>query len=257
MRKRRIGALLLAGAALALRLNDGAFAAEERGHGAHWEYDGDGGPAKWGDLAQEFATCKTGKTQSPVDIGGGAATDLKPIEFNYSPGALEVLNNGHTVQVPRLAAGAITLDGKTYDLQQFHFHAHSEHTLNGKPTEMELHLVHKNMAGELAVVGVLMKEGKPNPALAAVAQHIPKVAGEVQKAADVKLNAADLLPASRGYYHYMGSLTTPPCSEGVHWLVLKAPIEVSKEQIAAFTAVMHQNARPVQPLNSRTIQASK
>lgn len=244
---KRISYAVLAGA-LAFSFN--AFA-KDNGHGAHWEYEGEAGADKWGDLAAEFATCKTGKSQSPIDLGSAIEAELSKLSFSYKAVPLKVLNNGHTIQVDQKGAGSAKIDGKEYELLQFHFHAPSEHTVATKAYPMEVHLVHKNGEGRLAVVGVFIKEGKENAALKAAWDNMPDKGG-VEKAVDgATFNPSALLPKGDDFYRYHGSLTTPPCSEGVLWTVLKDPIEMSAAQIGKFKQVLHANARPVQPLHDR------
>lgn len=221
----------------------------------HWEYKGKHGPAAWGEMDAGFAECKLGKVQSPIDIRKAKKTELAPLAFGYTATGAEVVNNGHTIQINLTDAGALTLDGVPYKLVQFHFHTPSEERINGKAYPMVAHLVHKNAEGKLAVVGIMLKQGKENAALKAVFDNLPQEEGG-KKALDGNFNVADMLPAEQGYYKYMGSLTTPPCSEGVHWQVLKQPIEVSKAQIQAFQKLYKLNARPVQPLNGRKVEQS-
>lgn len=220
----------------------------------HWTYAGEEGPDHWGELDATYQACKTGRQQSPIDIHQPAAQDLADISFSYQPAAVKVLNNGHTIQAAPAAAGSfIELDGKRYDLAQFHFHDPSEHTVEGKPFPMELHLVHKAADGSLAVVGVLIEEGAANTTLAPVFAHMPATANATEEVADeIDFNA--LIPSSHLYYHYAGSLTTPPCTEGVNWLVLKEPIAVSAEQLNAFKQLIGANSRPVQQLEGRTLE---
>jgi len=220
----------------------------------HWSYKGEGGPEHWGSISGDYAACSQGKTQSPIDISGAKDEALTDIAFAYKPSKINILNNGHTIQVNYDEGSSITLNGAQYNLAQFHFHDPSEHTVNGKPFAMEMHLVHKNAKGELAVVGVLIKEGRKNAALAEAWKNLPGKADE-KKTLTTGINAEDILPKDHTYYNYSGSLTTPPCSEGVNWLVLKTPIEMSKAQIKAFKKIVHANARPVQPLGSRSIGA--
>lgn len=228
------------------------------GHHAHWCYDNAACAAgHWGDLKPEYAACKQGKEQSPIDIKSAKPGELKPIEFKYQAAPLAVLNNGHTIQVNLPQGSGATISGRDYQLAQFHFHAPSEHTLNGQRYPLEVHFVHKNARGELAVVGVFFKEGKENAALNPIWKAMPKDGGKEVKAEGVKIDAARLLPAERKYFHYDGSLTTPPCSEHVNWNVMAEPIEASKAQIAAFTALYQNNARPVQPVNGRALVVSK
>jgi carbonic anhydrase len=221
------------------------------GHEIHWGYSGEAGPERWGDLKPEFSMCKSGMHQSPVNIDAPIKADLDPIKFNYPDSMQEILNNGHTVQVKPAAGGEISVGSKKYELVQYHFHTPSEHTINGKSYPMELHLVHKNQEGRLAVVGVLLTPGKANAGLDGVVGDIPQEVNEPKKKEGVKMNLSALLPADASYYHYIGSLTTPPCTEGVNWFVLHAPVEVSQEQINALEGTMHANARPVQPIHHR------
>jgi len=247
-RSSRLVRALMAALILALVVAGGAIAAE----GVHWSYSGESGPEHWGDLSPDFATCAKGVEQSPVDIPADAALNAADISFNYQPSALTIVNNGHTIQVNYDKGSSITLNGVRYDLVQFHFHAHSEHALAGQFAPLELHLVHKNAKGGLAVVGVLLKAGAENPAYAAVLDNLPAAAGEPQVVSGASVDANQLAPATRTYWRYNGSLTTPPCTEGVQWLVMNTPVELSDAQIAKYTAIYSANARPLQPFNSRT-----
>ena len=221
----------------------------------HWGYEGAGAPQNWGDLKEEFVTCKTGQKQSPIDIvtSEAARADLPAIEFQYREAPLSIVNNGHTIQVNYPAGSSIRVGDAVYELLQFHFHTPSEHTVDGKPFAMVAHLVHKSAEGGLGVVGVLMKEGASNPALETLWKVMPKQAGEEVESKDMTVNASALLPEDHSYYSYSGSLTTPPCSEGVNWMVLKNPVEVSGKQVAALAALFENNARPVQELHGRTV----
>jgi len=229
---------------------------QARAEGKHWSYSGSGGPAKWGDLEEEFATCKLGKVQSPIDIRGARSTDLPAIKFAYKPSPLKVIDNGHTIQVNYAAGSSIEVGGKRYELLQFHFHKPSEEKINGKAHAMVAHLVHKNAEGNLAVVAVLLDEGGANPTIATVWKHLPK---EKEKEISVKttVDAARLLPGDKGYYTFQGSLTTPPCSEGVRWFVLKTPVKIADSEIAAFGELYPMNARPTQSRNGRAIEATR
>ena len=242
-------------ASLCLTLN--VYAGVE-GHGkeAHWGYEGEHGPTHWGDMKPEFKQCEAGLEQSPVDIGDVTKGDLAKIEFNYQPSPIKVLNNGHTIQVNYSGDSSIKIGSQVYKLVQFHFHSPSENTIKKKSFDMELHLVHKNDKGELAVVGVLMQNGAANKTLDPVWANIPK---EINKEATLtaQINAADLLPAKRSFYHFKGSLTTPPCSEGVQWFVMKEPATVSAAQVKSFVAAVGTNARPVQALNQRSVITSE
>ena len=229
-----------------------AFSAET--HAPHWGYDK---TAAWGDLSAEFKECKLGKEQSPIDISTKATdkTKLPAIGFNYKAGAGTVVNNGHTVQVDLADAGSAKLAGGDYPLLQFHFHTPSEEKIDGKNYPMVAHLVHKNAGGSLAVVAVLFREGRENAALKSVLGSMPAKEGG-KAALKSAFNPAAFLPKNQGYYAFKGSLTTPPCSEGVAWQVLKEPVELSKAQINSFQKLYKMNARPVQPLNGRKIQES-
>jgi carbonic anhydrase len=245
---------LLAVALSAAFLAPSAFA---EGH-AHWGYEGHGDAAHWGDLDESFKTCKLGKLQSPIDIETKKvqSAGLKDIAFAYAPKAGEVVNNGHTIQVNVADGGKITLDNVDYKLAQFHFHNPSEEKVDGKSYPLVAHLVHKSAEGKLAVVAVLFKQGAENPALKRIFAKLPAKEGE-KVALDAPFDAAELLPKDRGYYAFMGSLTTPPCSEEVRWQVLKTPVDLSDAQLAAFTKLYKANARPVQPLNGRVVQSSR
>jgi carbonic anhydrase len=221
----------------------------------HWEYKGKAGPQAWGELDESFAGCKLGRTQSPIDIRNARKARLAPLDIIYRPTEAEVLNTGHTIQVNLNNAGTLTLDGVAYKLVQFHFHTPSEEHVNGKVYPMVAHLVHKSDDGKLAVIGVLLKAGKANLPLGTVFDNMSREEGG-KKALGQEFDAARLLPADLGYYKFEGSLTTPPCSEGVHWRVLKTPVEVSRNQINEFQKLYKANARPVQPLNGRTVEQS-
>lgn len=220
--------------------------------GIHWAYSGDEGPEHWGGLSDKFAACSTGKNQSPINISGLIEAELKPISFSYSAASTEILNNGHTIQVNYKSGSKINIDGIDFELKQFHFHAPSENLIDGKSYPLEAHLVHADKDGNLAVIGVMFVEGKENKALAQAWAKMPKKADDKQVLTGVAAN--DLLPENRDYYRFNGSLTTPPCSEGVRWLVMKNAMTASKSQIEAFTNVMqHPNNRPVQATNARPI----
>jgi carbonic anhydrase len=222
----------------------------------HWHYEGAEGPAKWGELAPEWEKCKSGTEQSPVDLPkSGELHGKAPLAVNYHTLPLQILNNGHTVQVAGVTGGKLTLEGKDFELQQFHLHAPSEHTVGSVAFDGELHLVHKSASGELAVIGILLKKGKENKTLAPVFASAPKEEGhDAKPVTGAQIELAKLVPGKASYYTYSGSLTTPPCSEGVHWFVLKQPIEVSEAQLQKFKDVLHGgNARPVMPLGSRKV----
>jgi carbonic anhydrase len=218
----------------------------------HWGYDGEVGPEHWGALSPEFAACSAGREQSPVDIPATAPVNPPELRFDYRPSDLNIVNNGHSIQVNYEPGSTLEVGGAVYELVQFHLHALSEHTLNGAYTAMELHLVHKDAGGRVAVVGVMIEEGAHNPAYEPVLAHMPAEEGDPLTVSDTAVNAGELLPAEQSYYRYDGSLTTPPCTEGVTWFVLATPVALSATQIAAFQALYDHNYRPVQPLNERT-----
>jgi carbonic anhydrase len=206
----------------------------------------------WGALSAEFATCSSGTQQSPIDLTAPSVIGLTNLGFNYGPTNGTVVNNGHTIQVNLEAGNSVVLDGKTYGLAQFHFHLPSEHTVDGAPAPLEVHLVHKDASGNLAVIGVFIEQGAANAVLAPVWAGIPTTAGG-EYALPARFDPTGLLPGDRQVWRYDGSLTTPPCSEGVEWNVMHGTISLSAEQITTFSSLYSGNARPVQPLNSRTL----
>ena len=221
--------------------------------GEHWGYSGEAGPDNWGELEADYAVCANGRNQSPIDLANFVEADIQPIDFAYKPGATEILNNGHTVQVNYAAGSSITIDGHAFELKQFHFHAPSENTINGKHFPLEGHLVHADKDGNLAVVAVMFEQGRNNPLLSPLWMQMPDKAGD-RNALPKPYDVSAMLPSERDYYRFNGSLTTPPCTEGVLWLVLKQPAIASKPQIDQFTKVMgHPNNRPVQPVNARAV----
>lgn len=219
---------------------------------AHWTYEGEEGPAHWGSLSPDFAACAEGKSQSPIDISNPVPQDVANIVFHYQPSKVNIINNGHTIQVNYDAGSAIELEGGRYDLLQFHFHAPSEHAINGKLAAGELHLVHKSADGKLAVVGILIETGADNPAFKSTWDNLPSAAGPQQRLS-AEVDAAAMLPAGLGTYRYEGSLTTPPCTEGVKWIVMVEPVEMSAAQLAAFTHIYKGNNRPLQALEGRRL----
>ncbi|MDX1351920.1 MAG: carbonic anhydrase family protein [Thiomicrorhabdus sp.] len=241
--------------ALSLALVSNAFANSHEGHEhvVHWGYTGEAGPSHWGDLKTEYGTCKTGKQQSPINITAAKDIEQHAIKFDYHSSTMNIVNNGHTVQNNFAKGSSITLEGKTFNLLQVHFHTPSENHLEGQSYPMEAHFVHKSDDDKLAVVAVLIKEGASNPFLQKIVDNMPHHETAAKDVAGVEMNGADFVPAGNGYYAFMGSLTTPPCSEGVQWLMMKSQAEASKEQIAALHEVMHTNNRPIQATNSREI----
>ncbi|HVP67985.1 MAG TPA: carbonic anhydrase family protein [Anaeromyxobacteraceae bacterium] len=223
----------------------------------HWTYEGVHGPANWANLEPAFETCRLGKHQSPIDIRGAKAAALPPIQFAYQPSPLKIIDNGHTVQVIYAPGSVITVGDKKYELQQFHFHHPAEEKVNGRSYPLVAHLVHKSAEGKLAVVAVLLANGRANPFIEALWKHLPAEEGKEMAPAGVTVDVAKLLPVKRGYYTFSGSLTTPPCTEEVTWFVLKTPAQVSKNDVAVFAKKYPHNARPVQPLNARVVQMTE
>ena len=232
------------------------MAASGSAHGsAHWSYNGEVGPQAWGGMKPEFALCSSGQRQSPIDIREGIAVDLEPVKFDYQPGSFTVVDNGHTVQVNLAAGNSIEVMGRRYELVQFHFHRPSEERVDGRQFDMVAHLVHKDVDGRLAVVAVLLERGSALPVVQSVWNNLPLERGD-EVAARGMLNLNDLLPVERSYFTYMGSLTTPPCSEGVLWMVMKQPVQISGDQIGIFARLYPMNARPVQSAAGRLIKES-
>jgi carbonic anhydrase len=219
----------------------------------HWSYAGETAPQNWGKLDPGFALCASGKNQSPIDLKGFVEADLKPLKLDYKAGSTEIVNNGHTVQVNYAAGSSLSVDGLAFELKQFHFHSPSENKINGKPFPLEGHLVHADKDGNLAVVAVMFQEGAANSLLTKLWEKMPGKAGG-KSALPGGLTVLPLLPKERDYYRFNGSLTTPPCSEGVRWFVMKKPATASKGQIEQFAkAVGIANNRPIQPTNARAI----
>lgn len=218
-----------------------------------WGYEEANGPDVWGQLNPDYVLCAEGTLQSPIDLVAPTESAIGDIMFNYQPSQMSIHHNGHTIEVAPAIENWIEIDGERYDLLQFHFHAPSEHTVAGAFSDMEMHLVHRNEAGTLAVVGVMIAQGEGNAAFDPLWAQLPAATGGTNHVENVAVDAGDLLPVDRQTYRYDGSLTTPPCSEGVKWNVLTTPIELSEVQIAAFKAVVHANNRPVQLLNERVL----
>jgi len=232
-----------------------ASAASHSGsHAAHWSYSGEGAPHAWGQLKEEYATCSTGKSQSPIDISPVTVANIDDIKFDYKSSKVKLSNNGHTIKVSYDAGSSITVNDKKYNLLQFHFHSPSEHTVGGKHYDMVAHLVHQATDGQLGVIGVMMKIGKENYFLRQLWKNLPEASGEEFESNSVKIRVENLLPKSGTYFNYSGSLTTPPCSEGVNWMVLAQPVNVSEAQVKAFTDMFPLSVRPVQPLNGRVVK---
>ena len=224
----------------------------------HWTYQGKAGTGQWANLEADYAVCGTGQRQSPINIETRkvTGTTAQAIGLSYAPANAEVVNNGHTIQVEPANGGTLTIDGVEYKLAQFHFHTPSEEKIDGKSYPLVAHLVHKSAEGKLAVIAVLFRTGKSNATLRPVFARLPAKAGD-KHALNGTINVGDLLPAKRDNYTFIGSLTTPPCSEDVRWVVMKTPVSISSAQLAAFRKLYRMNARPVQAVNGREVLVGK
>jgi carbonic anhydrase len=231
--------------------------AQEHNAAHEWGYDGSEGPKNWGDLNPKFAPCKTGHRQSPIDIRNARKADLPAIEFMYKPSPLDIIDNGHTVMINYAPGSSIRVNGKQYELKQFHFHRPSEEKINGKSYDMVVHLVHADQDGNLAVVAVLLQQGTDNQLIRELWKVLPAEKDKEEMHQDIQIDVKGILPADKGYYTFQGSLTTPPCSEGVTWFVLKQPVTVSVAEIAQFSSLYRHDARPTQPAYGREILETK
>jgi carbonic anhydrase len=250
MHRRRV-LKLFAGVALCPLCDSSGFT--EEGH--HWSYGGETGPEKWGGLDAADAPCSAGDQQSPIDITGAISARQPPLEFDWRKRPDTIVNNGHTIQLNFAAGDTLHVGDRSFALAQLHFHHPSEHLIDGKGFAMEAHFVHTAATGGLAVVGVLIVPGKTNPVFDKIVATMPAEEGSPVRA-DPAIDPNRLLPAQRGYYHYEGSLTTPPCSQTVDWLVLAHHIEAAEADIARFAKLYPMNARPVQKLDRRFILTS-
>ena len=223
--------------------------------GTHWSYEGDSGPANWSKINVDWGKCGNGSRQSPIDIRDGMKVELEQISFDYHPSSFNVVDNGHTVQVGVSGGNYITVQNRMFELQQFHFHRPSEERINGKAFEMVVHLVHRVAEGRQAVLALLLERGAPQATIQTVWNNLPLEKFETMQPT-ILLDPAEMLPARRDYYTYMGSMTEPPCSEGVLWMVMKQPVQASPAQMALFSRLYPLNARPIQPTNGRIIKES-
>jgi len=229
--------------------------AEHSKHAKHWGYTQDTGPSHWSSLNEKYHMCSEGKTQSPINIVPSTDIDLAPLALSYTANATDVIDNGHTVQVNIAEGSTFTIGSQKYDLKQFHFHTPSENNINSKSYPLEAHFVHATTDGKLAVVAIMFEEGESNPVLSKIWEKFPLKTGEKT---DLTLTSKDinaLMPDNKEYYHFMGSLTTPPCSEEVNWNVFKTAVTISKAQVKQFFDIYgHANNRPVQATNTRKIE---
>lgn len=243
---------LLITSAAAAALLGGCGAAH---HGAHWSYEGDEGPGHWGELTPEYTMCQTGQAQSPINLTVTKHHTDRILEIDYKASPLDEVNNGHTIKFDYAPGSHLTVDGTRYELLQFHFHAPSEHTIGGEHRPIEFHLVHRSAEGKLAVIGMMVVEGEENPAYTDLVDNLTYEHGTQKHTKEVTLDMNAMLPNTEKFYHYTGSLTTPPCSEKVEWFILKEPVRFSKTQIAAFEKAYFHNNRPVCPINNRIVDS--
>ena len=243
-----VSGVVLAGAAA-------SSLAARTAHDAAWSYSGKTGPAHWAKLDKSFAACSNGHTQSPIDIPEADARkgDLPALLFNYKPSVLDIVDDENAIEVRYAPGSVVSVAGKRYELQQIRFRHPAEHKIGGKGHDMEAQLVHKSADGKLAVVAVFLDAGKDNKAMRTLVANLPSDKGKEHKADAVTFNAIDLLPGNKGYYTFAGSLTNPPCTEGVTWFVLKTPVQLLADEIARLSRAYADNARPVQPVNGRDI----
>ncbi|MDK2124639.1 carbonic anhydrase [Parachitinimonas caeni] len=225
--------------------------------GGHWGYGGPNGPAGWANMNPAYSLCRDGKEQSPINITSVVGQKIDKIEFSYGISKINLVNNGHTIQANYDPGSYITAFGERYQLLQFHFHTPSEEQINGRAFPLVAHLVHRSEDGRLAVIGVLFEKGRDNPTLEALWDRMPTEHGETRQYEETHVSAASLLPLKLGFYTFMGSLTTPPCSEGVRWIVMKNPQQISERQLARFRQEFPMNARPIQPINTRLVVESQ
>lgn len=232
-----------------------AIEAAKPKNGTHWTYEGEFGPQNWSRINAAWAACNTGNRQSPIDLRDGMKVDLEQINFEYVPSGFNEIDNGHTIQVNVAGGNFLTVAGTTYELQQFHFHRPGEERINGRGTEMVVHLVHKSYDGKIAILAVLLERGEANPLIQTVWNNLP-LEKHTTVTPSIVLDVNEILPARRDYFTYMGSLSEPPCTENVLWLVMKQPMTASPQQMALFSRLYPMNARPVQQSNGRMIKES-
>jgi carbonic anhydrase len=224
----------------------------------HWSYEGEEDPKHWGKLDPAYAACSSGHIQSPINIAHARQADLPPLQFSYSTVPLSIVDNGHTIMVNYAPGSTLTVGDRIYTLKQFHFHHPSEEHVNGKKYDLVAHLVHADPDGHLAVVAILFRrDSTPAPLFDILWQNLSSEKGKVVEASSVSINAKDLLPPTTGYYTFAGSLTTPPCTEGVTWYVFKTPVDISGSQLEFFAKRYNHDNRPIQPTNHRVVLESK
>ena len=229
----------------------------QESHPPHWSYEGKEDPKHWGELDSAFASCKMGHNQSPIDIRHPVLANLPELKFDYKTVPLSIIDNGHTIMINYAPGSTLTVGNNTYTLKQFHFHHPSEEHVNGKGFDMVVHLVHTNTDGHLAVVAILFRAGASNALLETLWKNIPPVKDKTLEISSVSINSEDFLPTQHSYYTYSGSLTTPPCTEGVTWYILKSTSSLSGEQLALITKLYPHDNRPIQKPNHREVLESK
>jgi carbonic anhydrase len=231
-----------------------AFSPLASAEAEHWGYFGELGPNHWMDLDPAYQTCGSGKAQSPINIGLTEMSATRPPQFQYRATGVKVVNNGHTIQFDVEPGSRVKIGEKYFELKQFHVHTPSEHEVNGRQLPLEIHLVHQGDDGQIAVIGVLARTARhPHHALRRLWEHLPENKGESNNAGGLRMNPITLLPMKRSFVTYEGSFTTPPCTEGVLWLVMREPLRISDSQADKFSRIVGGNARPVQPLNDRKV----
>ena len=228
----------------------------------HWSYENADGPSAWGKLSAKWKACADGRRQSPIDIAKTSGGRLPALRAQFRPAELKIIhhdhmadivNTGHTIQVNYTEGDKLQLGAEEFELLQYHFHSPSEHTVGGKQYPMEMHMVHRSAGNKLAVVGVFIDEGQPNPSFDSVWANLPTVRGLEHHLEHVKVDVNQLLPKKTSTYRYSGSLTTPPCSEDVQWVIMTTPIQMSAPQIEKLRSILKGNNRPPQPLYGRTV----
>jgi carbonic anhydrase len=231
-----------------------ALCATQGAHPSHWSYEQ---PEQWGMLDATYSLCSLGRTQSPIDVKNATPSDLPTLKIDYQNVPLNIIDNGHTIQVNYAPGSTLSVGDKTYSLKQFHFHHPSEEHINGKSFPFVAHLVHADPEGHLAVIAVLFETGAVNTLIDSLWKNIPSEKDKAKNIPSVSVQVRDLLPSKRSYFTFKGSLTTPPCTEGVTWYVLQSHATISREQVEAFAKIYRRNARPIQPTNGREILRSK
>lgn len=235
-----------------------AFAGEK----VHWGYEADNGPSRWGELNADWVLCAEGKHQSPIDLTGAKQENLEQMKLSipvmdlkivHQKEVLELLDNGHTIQINHDKGGTLEIGNEIYGMLQGHFHSPSEHTVNGRHYPMEMHLVFSSKDKKLAVIGLFIEEGQHNSTIDIILSNLPKETGQEVHHENVQVSFLNLLPKNQETYRYQGSLTTPPCYEDVRWFLFVEPIQLSSKQIKAFQKKFYGNNRPPQPLNDRTL----